>query len=468
MLNWKFWVFFLPFYYLGHCCTYLNGYFLRDQVIQSDNVRNQKLLYYPVKIREVTMPLRSNQFKGDPKLEACLLKDSAHVKSGATGDHVSKIQRALLILEDPTPKIDSDEISSGSYGTTTAAAVLTYKKKRKIINLSYQTQVDNIVGKMTIAALDEEMLRKENPPQPVPPKRLDRKNAEGEIKAYLTRQMRRDVVSVLINHPSNLIVFGEIHFTFDPFKAFFLSELVRQTALKKPVNSQFHASERFPNDATTRQKISEFFRAPLLNRGKLMLQLPGPLKTFVPVLAQAAEFPNHRYAVLGIDPIGVHGEDSRHTAIFNAFVDSAARCRDVPAGSINSATSRGNMLLGARHAARRSVAGRSTLTTCARLIGAGWNVHAVRLTVPRDPNDTLIPEDLNLIVRGTSDKTPVNVLAIVEQVAAGRPFYADLTQADSPFSQLMQADKDAADIPYNQLFDAILHLAAGTVPFPTG
>jgi fatty acid desaturase len=27
-LNWKFWLFFLPFYYLGHCCTYLNGYFL--------------------------------------------------------------------------------------------------------------------------------------------------------------------------------------------------------------------------------------------------------------------------------------------------------------------------------------------------------------------------------------------------------------------------------------------------------
>jgi Fatty acid desaturase len=26
--NWKFWLFFLPFYYLGHCCTYLNGYFL--------------------------------------------------------------------------------------------------------------------------------------------------------------------------------------------------------------------------------------------------------------------------------------------------------------------------------------------------------------------------------------------------------------------------------------------------------
>ena len=220
------------------------------------------------------MPLRSNHFKDDPKLEACLVKDSAHVKPGSKGDHVSKIQSAILVLEDPTPKIDSDELSNGSYGVTTAAAVLTYKKRRKIINFSYQTQADNIVGKMTIAALDEEMLRKENRPLPVPPKRLDRKNAEGEIKAYLTRHMRRDVVSVLINHPSNLIVFGEIHFTFDPFKAFFLSELVRQVAVRQPVNSQFHASERFPNDTTTRQRISEFFRAPLLQRGKLMLQLP--------------------------------------------------------------------------------------------------------------------------------------------------------------------------------------------------
>ena len=28
VLNWKFFLFFLPFYYLGHCCTYVNGYFL--------------------------------------------------------------------------------------------------------------------------------------------------------------------------------------------------------------------------------------------------------------------------------------------------------------------------------------------------------------------------------------------------------------------------------------------------------
>ncbi len=45
--------------------------------------------------------------------------------------------------------------------------MLAYKRKRNIINFSYQTQADNIVGKMTIAALDKEIFEKEQ--QPVPP-----------------------------------------------------------------------------------------------------------------------------------------------------------------------------------------------------------------------------------------------------------------------------------------------------------
>jgi hypothetical protein len=52
----------------------------------------------------------------------------------------------------------------GSYGPATAAAVLAYKQKRKIINFSYQTTADNIVGKMTMAALDKEMLAAELKP----------------------------------------------------------------------------------------------------------------------------------------------------------------------------------------------------------------------------------------------------------------------------------------------------------------
>src|SRR5262249_41293895 len=40
----------------------------------------------------------------------------------------------------------------------TAAAVLAYKRKRNIVNRTYQAQADNIVGKMTMAALDREMV----------------------------------------------------------------------------------------------------------------------------------------------------------------------------------------------------------------------------------------------------------------------------------------------------------------------
>lgn len=109
------------------------------------------------------MSLQSDFFSGDPRLEACLTQDSAHVTSGCQGDFVSKIQAALAAL-DTGVEIDDAEINSATYGPSTAAAVLAFKKKRNIINFSYQTQADNIVGKMTMAALDREMVQKEKPP----------------------------------------------------------------------------------------------------------------------------------------------------------------------------------------------------------------------------------------------------------------------------------------------------------------
>ena len=38
---------------------------------------------------------------------------------------------------------------------------LSFKKKRDIVNRSYQTRADNIVGVMTMATLDKEMLESE-------------------------------------------------------------------------------------------------------------------------------------------------------------------------------------------------------------------------------------------------------------------------------------------------------------------
>jgi hypothetical protein len=101
------------------------------------------------------MALQSQLFRGDPKLEAAAVSDPAHIVSGASGEHVRKIQQALIQLDGATIEAD------GKYGPTTANAVLAYKQKRKIINLSYQTQADNVVGKMTMTALDREMLEYE-------------------------------------------------------------------------------------------------------------------------------------------------------------------------------------------------------------------------------------------------------------------------------------------------------------------
>jgi hypothetical protein len=105
------------------------------------------------------MPLFSQFFRGDRKLEACLVNDAGHVTEGATGEHVAKIQSALFVLDGS--KIDKRELDAKHYGPSTAGAVLAYKKKRRIINFSYQKHADNIVGKMTINSLDKEMYQYE-------------------------------------------------------------------------------------------------------------------------------------------------------------------------------------------------------------------------------------------------------------------------------------------------------------------
>jgi hypothetical protein len=69
--------------------------------------------------------LQSRLFKSDPALEAWMIRDASHVTRGNTRVHVAKIQSSLFLW-------------------------------------SYQSQADDIVGKMTIAALDRELLATEN------------------------------------------------------------------------------------------------------------------------------------------------------------------------------------------------------------------------------------------------------------------------------------------------------------------
>jgi len=118
------------------------------------------------------MPLKSKLFTEDLKvrarLEACLVSDPAHVFQGHRGDHVGRIQRALIVLG--AGVIDQSELLSMHYGRTTAGTVEQYKQNYKppIINWSYQKTADDIVGKMTIARLDDDMYHFENRPEPKP------------------------------------------------------------------------------------------------------------------------------------------------------------------------------------------------------------------------------------------------------------------------------------------------------------
>lgn len=95
------------------------------------------------------MALLSQLFRGDSKLEAAALSDPAHIQTGARGEHVRKIQQALIQLDGAAITAD------GSYGPGTAAAVKAFKRKRGILN--FQGIIDDIVGKKTMAALDAEM-----------------------------------------------------------------------------------------------------------------------------------------------------------------------------------------------------------------------------------------------------------------------------------------------------------------------
>jgi hypothetical protein len=110
---------------------------------------------------------RNSEGRGVAKsaLQACLINDQAHLTRGASGEHVGKLQFALFATDGLG--VEEREFLSKSYGPSTAAAVLAYKTRRSIINRAYQSTPDDIVGKMTIAVLDREMLSKEGHTAPV-------------------------------------------------------------------------------------------------------------------------------------------------------------------------------------------------------------------------------------------------------------------------------------------------------------
>jgi hypothetical protein len=102
------------------------------------------------------MSLRSTWFRANARLQRCLEEDPAHVKQGDAGEHVRLVQSALVTVGHNA--IAEGEQARQHYGVSTANAVLDYKTQRRIVNRSYQSVADNIVGKLTIRSLDDDML----------------------------------------------------------------------------------------------------------------------------------------------------------------------------------------------------------------------------------------------------------------------------------------------------------------------
>ncbi len=125
------------------------------------------------------MVLTSELFKNNKQLQDCSERDSAHivaneppVRRGVNdrGEHVALIHKALRQIM-PNVSFGLEEATE-TYGPKTAEVVRQFKAMQNppILNKALrQTTPDNIVGKLTIAALDEQVKRKKPTLPPVVP-----------------------------------------------------------------------------------------------------------------------------------------------------------------------------------------------------------------------------------------------------------------------------------------------------------
>jgi hypothetical protein len=108
------------------------------------------------------MPFES-EFSLNDKLKRCLNNDADHIglltlpASDRTGSHVTLIQKALNAF---AARIGADRIpETAVYDQTTADMVTTFKELHKPPILNFKNQIDAIVGKKTVDALDKELPR---------------------------------------------------------------------------------------------------------------------------------------------------------------------------------------------------------------------------------------------------------------------------------------------------------------------
>lgn len=398
------------------------------------------------------MALTSPRFARNQRLQAAAENKPALKAFDPDKDAVGLVQQALRDLRDPAigtlPVSFRTGIADGIYGAETVEAVKQFQRQKKL-------SPDGAAGHDTLHALDA-LFQAKVPASPSPPP-SEPPPTEEEVRMFLNGRLRRDVVSVLVEHAANMIVLAEVHVG-KREKALLLRDVINALARRRPTGALFHASEQIQE--RHRVSINRFLHASPRQRALLGLLLDPEIFPFHPVFSAAAEFPEHRYAILAAGSTvrgdSPEGADSRHATIFEAFERSVHLHNVENRHHITSRSARGNFLIGAFHAARHHASGRSVKTTTERLIDAGWRVHVIRVVVDL-PN--IIPKDTDVLRPLAGSEPASDLLDVMRSAGSGKQFIAEITGSGSPFARLRAAP--GVRRAYNELFDAVMYLPRG-------
>lgn len=102
------------------------------------------------------------------RLSACLANDAQHITPGQKGEHVRAIQSALAAIGKLRPELGlpANQDPPGTFGPGTVKLVHQYKMQNHIVRPGQP--LDDIVGRMTITQIDDDLLGDKPEPDPPP------------------------------------------------------------------------------------------------------------------------------------------------------------------------------------------------------------------------------------------------------------------------------------------------------------
>jgi hypothetical protein len=275
---------------------------------------------------------------------------------------------------------------------------------------------------------------------------------EQDIEQYITQQRQTHSRDFLLNVRSRLTLLGELHVGHSRKAQFLAGVIAGAQTVRQP---RFYGSEHFIADAATRVAIQNY----IYRAGRR--RLPALVAPYQAVLDAAANFPGYAYTILAG---GSSSQTGRNAALHSAFTSSVERHNKLFSNHEITLFTRGQFLLGSAHGARQDPAGTSDPTTCELLRRDSWTVCVVRFTVnvPSKPGTIdssgtiVVPGSESIVVEPLGGGTAIDLLPMLNRIAAGSEFHFNLREAGSPFSRVRE--EGAADIPYNALYDYLLHL----------